>query len=247
MEKILRFAPEAARQVVVRLASGQVEMYADDIDRVVVLVAGDERSVSDLRVMERDGTLSIDQPNYGLSLNTLTDGKWLQVCVRVPNAFRGVTRLNTVSGRVGVRSFNATEMTLDTVSGDISARNVACDQASFRTISGDLSVSGITAERISARTVGGDITLAGVASSELKANTVTGRIEVDCARAFDRMDLSTVSGNALVTAPCVQMDVTLRSVSGQVRTERVSIEEGAKAALRMTSVSGDLRLSRSEQ
>ena len=50
-------------------------------DKVQVMAAGDDSSVEDLRIAVKDGSLTVEQPQYGLSLNIM-ESRWLQVrCV----------------------------------------------------------------------------------------------------------------------------------------------------------------------
>ena len=50
-------------------------------------------------------------------------------------------------------------------------------------------------------------------------------------------------GNVIITAPVEAMDVSLRSISGRVRTEGVNIREGEGVpSVRVTGVTADLKL-----
>ena len=60
---------------------------------------------------------------------------------------------------------------------------------------------------------------------------------------FQKVDVTAVSGNVIITAPVEAMDVNLRSISGRVRTEGVNIREGEGVpSVRVTGVTADLKL-----
>ena len=60
---------------------------------------------------------------------------------------------------------------------------------------------------------------------------------------FQKVEVTAVSGNVIITAPVEAMDVSLRSISGRVRTEGVNIREGEDVpSVRVTGVTADLKL-----
>ena len=60
---------------------------------------------------------------------------------------------------------------------------------------------------------------------------------------FQKVEVTAVSGNVSITAPVEAMDVSLRSISGRVRTEGVNIREGEGVpSVRVTGVTADLKL-----
>ena len=97
MERNLSFDTEGVKSVAVHLGWAQLEMFADEVDRIQVMAAGDDGSVEDLRIAVKDGVLLVEQPQYGLSLNIM-ESRWLQVCVRVPSQWKGNVALSTLSG-----------------------------------------------------------------------------------------------------------------------------------------------------
>ena len=84
MERNLSFDTEGLEKIAVHLGWAQLEMFADEVDKVQVMAAGDDSSVEDLRIAVKDGCLTVEQPQYGISLNIM-ECRWLQVCVRVPS------------------------------------------------------------------------------------------------------------------------------------------------------------------
>ena len=185
MERNLSFDTEGLEKIAVHLGWAQLEMFADEVDKVQVMAAGDDSSVEDLRIAVKDGCLTVEQPQYGLSLNIM-ECRWLQVCVRVPSQWKGDIALSTLSGLLSARKLCAKSLSLETVSGE-QTYNMAC--------------------------------------------------------AFEKVDVTAVSGNVIITAPVEAMDVSLRSISGRVRTEGVNIREGEGVpSVRVTGVTADLKL-----
>ena len=97
MERNLSFDTEGLEKIAVHLGWAQLEMFADEVDKVQVMAAGDDSSVEDLRIAVKDGCLTVEQPQYGISLNIM-ECRWLQVCVRVPSQWKGDIALSTLSG-----------------------------------------------------------------------------------------------------------------------------------------------------
>lgn len=120
MERNMSFDGGSLDGVAVHLAWGQLEIFADDVDRIQVMAAGDDGSVNDLRIGEKEGWLVVEQPQYGLSLN-ITESRWLQICVRMPKEWKKTIACNTISGLLSARGLRAKSLTLETVSGDLRA------------------------------------------------------------------------------------------------------------------------------
>ena len=110
MERNMSFDTGELTGIAVHLAWAQLEIFADEVEKVQVMVAGDDNSVEDLRIEVRDGCLTVGQPQYGLSLNIM-ESRWLQVCVRVPSQWKGSVALSTLSGLLpGLHGRQAVEL-----------------------------------------------------------------------------------------------------------------------------------------
>ena len=223
MERNLSFDTEGLEKIAVHLGWAQLEMFADEVDKVQVMAAGDDSSVEDLRIAVKDGCLTVEQPQYGISLNIM-ECRWLQVCVRVPSQWKGDIALSTLSGLLSARKLCAKSLSLETVSGDLHAVRICAADASLKTVGGDMRGEQLTAESLNVRSVSGEQTY-------------------NMACAFEKVDVTAVSGNVIITAPVEAMDVSLRSISGRVRTEGVNIREGdGVPSVRVTGVTADLKL-----
>ncbi len=242
MERNVNFGTEGLSDIAVHLAWAQLEIFADDVEKIQVMAAGDENSVSDLRIEVKDGTLLVEQPQYGLSLNIM-ESKWLQVCVRVPRAWGHGIHCSTLSGLLSARKLNGSEIVLETVTGDLRALKLSAAQMSLKSVSGDTRGEELKAEKLNMRSVSGNAALDALSTKTLKCNSVSGEQTYNMNSSFERVDVTAVSGNVIITAPVEAMNVSLRSISGRVRTEGVSITDREDVpVVRITGVSADLKL-----
>ncbi len=242
MERNESFAAANLNDLAIRLAWAQVEIFADDIDRVQVLAAGDENSVSDLRI-ETDGqVLIVEQPQYGLSLN-ITESHWMQVCVRMPKSWNQQIHVTTVSGLLNARKLNGSYLELDTVSGDVHVSRITAKEIKMKTVSGDVRADELTAERLSARSLSGQIVLSDVSAKYYKCSTVNGEQRISQKTGFEQMELRSVSGDITLKTAVEKLGVSMRSVNGRVQTEGVQLTDAAgDPQVRITGVSADVKL-----
>lgn len=243
MERNLSFDIQDLSSIVVHLAWAQLEIFASDVERVQVMAAGDDGSVDDLRIDVKDGVLLIEQPQYGLSLN-LTESRWLQICIRVPQAWDRIVQCSTLSGLLSARKLTASELTLETVTGDLRAVGLAASEhMALKTVSGDTRGEELKAVRLTVRSVSGNTALDALSVDTLRCTSVSGEQTYNMTRSFRSVEVTAVSGNVVITAPVEEMDASLRSISGRVRTEGVSIrEDKSLPVVRVTGVSADLKL-----
>ena len=240
MEKNVSFQKESVSELYCRLTWAQLELVADDVQEIQVLAAGDDQSVADLRIEERDGRLMVEQPPFVFSLNFITH-KWTQVCIRVPKDWRGAIDAHTVSGLLNTRGIKGTEVTLDTVSGGLRAMAVAAEGLSLRTVSGDIKGGDLRGERVSLRTVSGDARLQSIAFEQVRVSGVSGDMWLEFRAPFSRVDANTVSGDLELHVPMDSLDASLKAVSGRIHTSGVVLKEGG-SSVRLSAVSGDLNI-----
>ena len=242
MEKNVHFEPEGTKDIVVRLAWAQLDVFADDIEKIQVMATGDEGTVSDLRVMAKEHMLVIEQPQYGLSLNII-ESHWMQVCVRIPRTWQEEIHLSTISGLLCTRGLEGSYIALDTVSGDISVSRIHAGKISLRTISGDIRAEALQAISLSVRSVSGNLVLNSTKTETLKCNSVSGEQSLHMDQEFQRMDISAVSGDVIIMAPVKRMNATLRSIGGSIRTEGVEIaDDDTVPIVRVSGVSTGLKI-----
>ncbi|MCE5344238.1 MAG: DUF4097 domain-containing protein [Eubacteriales bacterium] len=242
MERNESFAASSLNDLAVRQAWAQVEIFADDIDHVQVLAAGDETSVHDLRIEVEDNVLVVEQPQYGLSLKIM-ESRWMQVCVRVPKSWAKTIHINTISGLLNARGLGGSRVVMDTVTGDVHASLITAGEISLKSISGDIRADSLTCEKLTARSVSGNVTLDDVIAKSYKCTTVNGEQKIRQKAEFEQMELRSVSGDITVWSTASKINAAMRSISGGVSTQGVELsQEKDVPVIRATGVSADLKL-----
>ncbi len=242
MERNVHFETAGLQDIVVHLAWAQLEIFADDVDKIQVLAAGDENSVTDLRVGTKDKVLLVEQPQYGLSLN-LMESRWMQVCIRVPRSWAHEIHANTISGMLSARGLKGSAIVLDTISADLRALRLSGKEIGLKTISGDVRGESLEADTLSVRSVSGLLKMEDCKAKNLKGSSVSGEQTYGLSAPFQRVDINAVSGDVALAAPMATVNVSMRSISGRVRTEGVTITEAEDVpAVRVTAVSANLAL-----
>lgn len=242
MERNASFAARNVSSINIRLAWAQIEVFADDVDTIQVMAAGDPSTVADLRIEYKDGVLLVEQPQYGFTINIM-ESKWLQVCVRIPLDWKKELSCSTISSLLSARKLNTDLLTLDTVTGDLRALELTAREMALKTVSGDIRGENLRADKLNLRSISGDASLCGLCTGSLRCTSVSGAQDYQMTETFRKVEVNAVSGNVIITAPVDAMNVNLRSVSGRVLTEGVSItdREGCPT-VNVTGVSADLKL-----
>ncbi len=245
MERNLMFDTDGLTDIAVHLNWAQLEIFADDVQKIQVLVAGDERSVEDLRILVKDGVLVVEQPQYGISLSNFTESTWMQICVRVPRTWDKEIHAYTIGGLLSARKLNASKQVLDTVSGDLRATLLTAPLLKLRSVSGDVHAESLTCDTLQLRVISGDIHMDNVQTKAVKGTSVSGDVRLSCSSAFEQIELTSVSGDVSIAAPVERAHITLRSISGKVKLEGIEEapdDDTAAPTVRVTGVSADLTL-----
>ena len=243
MERSIRIEPRNIKRIDTRLSGAQLEMYGDDIDDIQIMIAGDEASIKDLKIDNADGKLNIVQPQYARALN-IAERCWLQICIRIPKSLTFDISMNTVSGLINARKINGNNLTLDTISGDIRIHDLTSDAIVCKSVSGNISGESVKANKLTVRSVSGDVSFNAVEADTIKGNSVNGKMQFYGKKAWMTMEITTVTGNLNITAPMKQVKVSLRTLSGHIRTEGVDlVEEGIDIPqIHINTVSADVYL-----
>ncbi len=229
----------------VNLAWATLELVTDSVQDVQVLVSGNESDVDDLRTGLENGKLTVEQPAYGLTPR-IAVVRWMQVVVRLPETWKGVIEAGTVAGCLRAVDLTGSDMALTTVSGDLSGSNLSAINLRARTVTGALNLVNVGAEQATVRTVSGLMHLHHGDFRQLRINSAASDVELDLDAPFDRLDVTTVAGDIRVLAPIRMGNITLRSATGRLRTNGVSItDEGP--VLAASTVSGSLQVTCKEQ
>ena len=242
MERNVHFDTAGLTNITARLAWAQLEVFADQVEKIQVMAAGDEGSVNDLRMVLQDGSLIVEQPQYGLSLNIM-GSRWMQICIRIPLSWTKDIRLSTISGLLSAQNLRGDNIVLDSISGDLHATRITAEDISLKSISGDIRGEALTAERLSVRSVSGNLALSEIGAETLKGNSVSGEQTYRLHKAFQRIDVYAVSGDVSITSPVETMNVSMRSISGRIRTQNVSVVDADDVPkVQVTGVSAELEL-----
>ena len=240
MERNLSFDTAALQTIAVKLGWAQLEIFADDVEKIQVLVAGDEHSVSDLRIAAEGDALVVEQPQYGLSIK-ITESKCMQICIRVPRTWEKKIDCSTISGLLSARGLHGSAIELETVSGDLRALRLQAPEIRLKTVSGDVRGEKLDAPQLTTRSVSGDVSLTETKANAIKSTAISGAQNLNLISAFERFELTAVSGNVVIVSPADQANVQMHAVSGRVKTEGVTTSE-AGPLVRATGVSADLTL-----
>lgn len=227
-------------QLNVRLAGAALEVFADDIEDIHLLIAGSEPAVEHLRIAHSGSTLTVEQPAPALPL---TASGWMQLTLRVPRSWKGGIDARTTSGLMNLRSLQGADLSLETVSGMVIVNDVSFLTMTVRTVTGDVKIHSAGCRKCALSTTAGNLSMLDSALNSLVLASVTGSAGVSLAEPFQEVSMSSVSGSLTIEAPIDACDAVLRSVSGRIRTNGLSNVEGA-AKIRAATVTGNLDVSR---
>lgn len=241
MDRNETFAASAIGGLDVRLASATLNILAENVADIQLMVSGNEYDVSELRISSTGDMLSIEQPGHGLSMRQLNAPRWMQLTLRVPQGWTGPVNVSTMTGRLSLRGLSGSELMLESVSGEIEASQAAFDTSTVRSVSGDLRLEQLSGSKCSLRTVSGDVLGQQLAFDAYRLNSVSGSFTLDMTRPFQRVDGNSVSGDMTIHAPMTQVNAIFRTVSGRIHTDGVSILED-EPLVHINTVSGDLTM-----
>lgn len=240
MSRNQSFSPMEVSALAVRLTWASVEIMVDDVEQLQILVAGSDVDCGDLKVELSDGTLLLEQPAIGININLMA-GRWMDVFIRMPLKWRGPVELSTRSGRINARGLCGTDIRLESVTGDLRVMNVSGIDCMMHTVSGHLFGGMVDCERLTLRSVASDITMEDVSFRTVKAASVSGSIRLGATRPIEAVDANTVTGHLTISAPVSQIRLSYHSVSGQLRTRGVALQQSG-IPISLSSVSGDLEI-----
>jgi hypothetical protein len=242
LERNESFQAGDLQEIIARLAWAQLEAIADDTEQIQVIASGDERTVSEMRIEKENGTLTIEQPQYGLTLD-ITHGHWIEIVVRVPKTWDHNLRLNTISGLVRLRGLGGESIAAETITGDLKASQLTASSIALRTTAGAVKGTQLICETLACRSVSGNITLEDVSAKNYRFTTVSGDIRLDLGAGFEQMEIRTVSGDCELLTEMNTLNVSIRSVSGHKILNGVKATNDKTApSVRLTGVSGNLKI-----
>lgn len=221
-----------------RLTRAALEICTDDIEDVHVMASGSQADVDALRISVSADTLTVEQP-LSLRKKASAPSSWLQIVIRLPRSWKGAVNARTISGWMNIRSLAGTDLALSTITGTILATDLNFMTAAVRTVTGDVKLCQVICDRCSLFSAAGSLSALDVQLKKARAATLTGTVTLALPAPFEALALASVTGDLCVDAPIILCDGALRSLSGRIRTEGVSIVEGGPK-IRAATVSSDL-------
>ena len=240
MNRSEAFSPFDVTEVEIHLSWPDLEICTGGTEEIQVLVSGDDISAEDLKICLDSGKLKINQPSRGINYH-LTQPGWLRVTLLLPSGWKGSVEGTTVSGELSARDLSGADLSLESASGDIHAMNLSAIQLKLVSVSGDISVDQADSDTFTVRTVSGNVRIRNAGAETWRLTAVSGDIDIGMVTGFGKLNATSVSGTVRVAVPSDRVDAYIRSVSGRIRTNNISISEGAPD-MKLSTVSGDLEI-----
>ena len=254
MRRDERFTVEGHARVDLELTAGSITVRAAEAGSITVSI--EAGSANDLEVSQMGDAISVRQGRRSRNARVVVDVpvgtdvsvKGVSVQVSARGAL-GWLRSKTASGDVDVDDVVRLDLAMS--SGDARI-GIVRDEATFTTTSGDIVVRSVGG-RLTASLTSGDIRV-DHASGDVDAGTASGDITVSRCDG-SAIGIRTVSGDIRVGLPTgIRVDPDIATMSGRVHLPepaRADPSGGLSAvrrpvALRLRSVSGDIRVTRAD-
>lgn len=137
--------------------------------------------------------------------------------IKIPQSYS--EQINSIeydgaSAGITVKNLNVEDIDISCASGDIYFENCKLDSIECSAVSADVDFINCSANEVSIESVSGNINYTGTVIN-IELNTVSGRIECKAENVLSKLDVETVSGNALLYMPSGSgFEIDFSSVSG---------------------------------
>ena len=266
---VQRFPAAGLREISIKLDADDVTVKdSDEPDVVVKWEAEDEDTIQPNMVCENHKlTIDRNNPDVFKTFFSVFKKEGGKVTVCVPRGYAADYEIGTTSGDIKLYAIDVDRVKVNTTSGSVRIEpdpGIRAKEISVTSISGDATVSACAgdvsvttvsgkqfvscdANRASVSVVSGKAHVEG-ACEEWEINSVSGGVELICTVApTNRIQLSTVSGNARVTLPSdIRGFVAdMSSMSGRIVNEFGPNRYGTCALpIHMDTMSGKLMITR---
>ena len=266
---VQRFPAAGLREISIKLDADDVTVKdSDEPDVVVKWEAEDEDTIQPNMVCENHKlTIDRNNPDVFKTFFSVCKKEGVKVTVCVPRGYAADYEIGTTSGDIKLYAIDVDRVKVNTTSGSVRIEpdpGIRAKEISVTSISGDATVSACAgdvsvttvsgkqfvscdANRASVSVVSGKAHVEG-ACEEWEINSVSGGVELICTVApTNRIQLSTVSGNARVTLPSdIRGFVAdMSSMSGRIVNEFGPNRYGTCALpIHMDTMSGKLMITR---
>ena len=264
-----RFPAAGLREINIKLDADDVTVKDSDEPDVVVKWEAENEDSTQPNMVYENHKLTIDRnnPDVFKTFFSVFKKEGGKVTVRVPRGYAADYEISTTSGDIKLYAIDVDMVKVNTTSGSVRVEpdpGIRAKEISVTSISGDATVSACAgdvsvttvsgkqfvscdANRASVSVVSGKAHVEG-ACEEWEINSVSGGIELICTVApTNRIQLSTVSGNARVTLPSdIRGFVAdMSSMSGRIVNEFGPNRYGTCALpIHMDTMSGKLMITR---
>ncbi len=229
-------------QLTIHLAGALLELYADDTQEIQVMAAGDDHDMKTIQITQEGDSLLIEQSATAYAPAPRVP-RWLQVTVRMPNSWKGKVDVRTTSGSVHVRGLCVSDLSVDSLSGAVMLTDVESLSLKVKNGSGGISGNTLYGEECSLFTTTGMLSMDRMAFRDVSLSSVSRGAILSFAQMFSSFRGVSAGGDISLTVPVAECDAILRSASGRMLTDGVSIVAGAPS-VRVKTVSGNLSIHR---
>ncbi len=220
------FSSLTITQLVIHLTGALLELYADDTQEIQVMASGDDHDMKAVSLAQNGDTLTLEQSAAALSPLPLS-ARWLQVTIRIPRAWKGRVEIRTTSGSVHVRGLQVSDLSVESLSGFVMLSDLSSLSLKVKNGSGDIAGSDLSGQDCSLFTTTGMLCLERLAFLNISLSSVSRGAMLSFAEMFSTFKGGSVAGGISLEIPGAQCDAILRSVSGRLLTDGVSIVDGA--------------------
>jgi DUF4097 and DUF4098 domain-containing protein YvlB len=153
----------------------------------------------------------------------------------------GGAEISATSGSVNIYNSSADKFEITSISGDINVSVIDAGDISLKSTSGYIGLSQVNADdNLEINSVSGYITAKSVLAAEQGVHSTSGDITLSDI-AFEKLGISTVSGNTNLSLPNVNtFTLKVSTVSGSIQNNSGKARESAEASIEFSSISGDL-------
>ena len=241
MNRSESFASVDIHAVQCHVSWASLEVRADNVPEMRLLISGSDDDVRDLKITVEEGVLSID---LGIRerLPNVMGLQWMQIALRLPSSWRGGLSLHSASGLLSVSGVQGTDFVLETVSGMVRMDHTRSMTSVVRTVSGSLLITDHTTRVFRTSNISGASSFHRLNAESVHITHVAGQTGLEMASVPATIEGTSVSGGVDLILPAASVDAALKSVTGKLVTEGLENREGAPCRIRMTTVTGGLRV-----
>lgn len=226
-------------QLMIHLTGALLEVYADDTQEIQVMASGNDRDVQMISLTQTGDVLTLEQSPAALA-PTPRSARWLQVTVRIPRSWKGRCEIRTTSGSIHVRGLSVSDLEVESLSGIVMLSDVVSLTLKVKNGSGNIAGTDLCGQDCTLFTTG-MLCLERMAFHNVSLSSVNRGALISFTEMFQSFRGGSVAGGISLEIPATQCDAILRSVSGRMLTDGVSIQDGAPS-VRVTTVSGNLTI-----